>query len=107
MARGSDGSASGTMQSMSSQSIRRRAIVHGHVQGVFFRDAIRQQAQEHGVSGWVRNQPDGTVEAALEGPPDAVQQILQFLGTGPPRARVQRVEVHSEQPAGLSGFAVY
>jgi acylphosphatase len=107
MARGSDGSAVGRMQPMSSQQIRRRAIVHGHVQGVFFRDATREQAREHGVSGWVRNSPDGTVEAVLEGPHDAVQRMLQFLETGPPRARVERVEVHFEESDGLSGFAVY
>src|SRR4051794_29776215 len=59
--------------------IRRRAIVHGNVQGVFFRDSTRERANAHGVAGWVSNRADGAVEAVLEGAPDAVQQVLHFL----------------------------
>jgi acylphosphatase len=86
--------------------IRRRAIVHGNVQGVFFRDSTRQRANAHGVAGWVRNRSDGAVEAVLEGPPDAVQQVLRFLHTGPRHASVDHVDVSEERPEGLTGFSV-
>ena len=86
--------------------VRRRAIVHGRVQGVFFRDSTRERARAHGVAGWVRNRPDGAVEAVLEGPPEAVDRVLRFLETGPPHARVDHVDVTEEQPEGLSGFSV-
>ena len=95
------------MRVMHTQPVRRRAVVHGHVQGVFFRDSARQKARALGVSGWVRNRPDGAVEAVVEGPDDAVQAMLQELRTGPPRARVDRVEVTDEPAAGLSGFEIY
>jgi acylphosphatase len=91
---------------MSDAPIRRRAVVHGRVQGVFFRDSTRQQARAFGVGGWVRNRPDGTVEAVLEGSADAVQEMLHYLHAGPPRARVSRVEVSDERPEGLSEFEV-
>ncbi len=86
--------------------IRRHAIVHGNVQGVFFRDSTRQRANAHGVAGWVRNRSDGAVEAVLEGPPDAVQQVLRFLHTGPRHASVDHVDVSEEPPEGLTGFSV-
>jgi acylphosphatase len=86
--------------------IRRRAIVHGSVQGVFFRDSTRERANAHGVAGWVSNRSDGAVEAVLEGAPDAVQQVLRFLQTGPPQASVDHVDVSEEQPEGLSDFSV-
>ena len=81
-------------------------MVHGRVQGVFFRDSTRERARAHGVSGWVSNRRDGAVEAVLEGPSDAVDRVLRFLETGPPRAEVERVEVSEEPPEGLSGFQV-
>jgi acylphosphatase len=86
--------------------IRRRAIVHGRVQGVFFRDSTRERANAHGVSGWVSNRSDGAVEAVLEGSPDAVQRLLRFLETGPPSASVDHVDVSDEEPEGISGFSV-
>jgi acylphosphatase len=86
--------------------IRRRAVVHGRVQGVFFRDSTRQRANAHGVAGWIANRPDGAVEAVLEGPPDAVQSVLRFLHTGPSHASVDHVDVIEEQPEGLTGFSV-
>jgi acylphosphatase len=92
---------------MQGERIRRRAIVHGRVQGVFFRDTARQKARELGVSGWVRNRSDGTVEAVVEGEPHAVQEMLQELRAGPPRAHVDRVDVTEEPPEGLSGFQIY
>jgi acylphosphatase len=86
--------------------VRRRVVVHGRVQGVWFRDSTRQRARAHGVSGWVRNRGDGAVEAVLEGPPDAVERVVTFLRTGPSRARVERVEVSDEAPEGLRGFQI-
>ena len=86
--------------------IRRRAIVHGRVQGVFFRDSTRERANAHGVAGWVTNRSDGAVEAVLEGPPDGVQSVLRFLETGPPHASVDHVEVREEQPEALAGFSI-
>ena len=91
---------------MSSDFIRRRVIVHGRVQGVFFRHSIRERAQAHGVSGWVCNRPDGGVEGVLEGPAEGVERLLRFCETGPSHARVERVETSDEAPQGLSGFAI-
>lgn len=89
---------------MSDQTIRRRAIIHGAVQGVFFRDSLRRAAIARGVSGSAVNRAAGTVEAVLEGPPDAVEALLEICRSGPPAARVDRVEVSAEQPRGESGF---
>jgi acylphosphatase len=86
--------------------IRRRVIVHGRVQGVFFRDTTRRQAATRGVAGWVRNLPDGTVEAMLEGDPAAVEALVAFCREGPRGAQVDRVEVSDEPPEGVSGFEV-
>jgi acylphosphatase len=86
--------------------IRRRVIVHGRVQGVFFRDATRSRAAQRGVSGWVRNNRDGTVEAVFEGDSDAVESMLRFVAEGPRGAGVERVVVAEEQPEGLSGFSI-
>ena len=91
---------------MAEEPIRRRAIVHGRVQGVFFRDTTRERAHAHGVAGWVCNRPDGSVEAVVEGPPEGVERVLRFLETGPPRARVSNVEVREEPVEGLTGFVV-
>ena len=85
---------------------RRRVIVHGHVQGVFFRDSLRRLAQQRRVAGWVRNNRDGTVEAVLEGEPEAVQRVIDFCSEGPRGARVERVEVVEEEPQGVGGFSV-
>ncbi len=91
---------------MESGVVRRRVIVHGRVQGVWFRDSTRERAQAHGVTGWVCNRRDGAVEAVLEGPPEAVERVIRFLETGPARAQVERVEVSEEPPEGLSGFTI-
>jgi acylphosphatase len=85
---------------------RRRVIVHGRVQGVFFRDSIRERANAHGVSGWACNRSDGAVEAVLEGPPEAVERVVRFAQTGPPQAEVTDAEVSEEEPEGLSGFEI-
>ncbi len=86
--------------------IRRRAVVHGRVQGVFFRDTMRRLAQSRGVAGWVTNRPDGAVEAVFEGEPEDVELMLSFCREGPRGATVERVEVIEEEPEGLSGFAI-
>lgn len=83
-----------------------RVVVHGHVQGVFFRDTTRREAQARELAGWVRNRPDGTVEALFEGVPRDVEALLAFCRRGPQRARVERVEVNEEQPQGRAGFEV-
>jgi acylphosphatase len=76
------------------------------VQGVFFRDTTRRQATTLSVDGWVRNRPDGTVEAVFEGEPGAVEAMIAFCREGPRGARVDRIEVSAEEPEGLSGFEV-
>jgi len=86
--------------------IRRRVIVYGLVQGVFFRDSTRRLAQRHGVAGWAANRWDGAVEAVFEGEPDAVERLVAFSRKGPRGARVDSVEVTDEEPEGLLGFAV-
>ena len=86
--------------------IRRRVVVQGHVQGVFFRETTRRTAERHDVSGWVRNRPDGAVEAVLEGEEEAVGRVLEFLREGPRGAWVDDVEVAEEEPERLEGFSV-
>ena len=86
--------------------IRRRVVVHGQVQGVFFRDGCRGEARSRRVAGWVRNNSDGTVEAVFEGDPDAVTTLVDWTHEGSAGARVSRVDVAEEQPEGLSGFRV-
>ena len=89
---------------MNSEIVRRRAVIHGEVQGVFFRDSLRRAAIARGVAGSAVNRSEGTVEAILEGPADAVEALLELCRTGPPAARVERVEVSEEDPLGVSGF---
>jgi acylphosphatase len=84
--------------------IRRRLIVHGQVQGVGFRWTIARAAESHGVAGWVTNRADGTVEAVLEGEPDAVESVVRVSREGPRGAQVERVEVAEEEPEALNGF---
>ena len=83
---------------------RRRVIAHGQVQGVFFRDSTRKEAERRGVAGWARNTSSGTVEAVFEGEPDAVDALVEFVRANPGHSSVSKVEVHEEQPEGLSGF---
>jgi acylphosphatase len=76
------------------------------VQGVFFRDTARRRAESAGVAGWIRNTPQGAVEAVFEGELEAVDELVEFCRRGPSRAEVASVEVEEEQPEGLSGFEV-
>ena len=86
--------------------MRRRVIVHGHVQGVFFRAWTKEQAEQLGIHGWVRNCPDGSVEAHLEGEEDEVRQLIERLGEGPPSAEVSKVDVEEVEPEDFHHFAV-
>jgi acylphosphatase len=85
---------------------RRRVVIHGFVQGVFFRDTVRRRALEAGVAGWVRNNPDGSVEAVFEGDPAAVERLVTLCHEGPRGARVDRVEALDEETEGLGGFVI-
>jgi acylphosphatase len=87
--------------------VRRRVVVHGRVQGVFFRDSTQKEASSKGVNGWVRNRDDGAVEAVFEGDEEAVAALVEFTRSGPSRADVERVDVEDEEPEGLKGFEVH
>ena len=84
---------------------RRRVVAHGNVQGVFFRESTRKEAERRGVAGWAENLHDGTVEAVFEGGADAVDAMVAFVRGGPGHATVSSVDVSSEAPEGLSGFS--
>jgi acylphosphatase len=86
--------------------IARRVVVWGRVQGVFFRATVRQRAEARGVRGWVRNAPDGTVEAWFEGEADAVEALVEWCRVGPRGASVERVDVEEVEPRGVGGFDV-
>ncbi len=86
--------------------VRRRVIVHGRVQGVFFRDTVRRRAEQLGVAGSVANRPDGTVAAVFEGPEEDVAVLVEYCGRGPDRAAVERVDVFEEEPEGDEGFRI-
>ena len=86
--------------------LRRRVIVHGRVQGVYFRGATEAEARAAGVAGFVRNRADGSVEAVFEGAPEAVDALVEFCRRGPRHADVARLESFEEPPEGLQGFRV-
>ena len=89
-----------------SEPVRRRVVVHGTVQGVFFRDSSRREVVSAGVSGWVCNRPDGTVEAVFEGHVETVASMVEWAQQGPRGAAVERVEESEEPAEGLTGFEV-
>lgn len=86
--------------------VRRRVIVRGHVQGVFFRHSARYRAGELGVAGWIRNRPDGAVEAVFEGDAGSVSALVAWCREGPRGADVSGVDESEERAEGLSGFRV-
>jgi acylphosphatase len=86
--------------------VRYRVLISGRVQGVFFRDTCRRLAEDSGVTGWVRNLPDGRVEAVFEGPAAEVRRLVDWARTGPRLAVVDDVAVQSEPPEGLAAFVV-
>ena len=79
---------------------RVRVFVEGRVQGVFFRESTRRRSAELGVRGWVRNRPDGRVEAVFEGLERAVDEAVEFMRAGSPLATVTQIEVEEEPPIG-------
>lgn len=81
-------------------------MVTGYVQGVFFRESTRREAERHGVAGWVCNRADGAVEAVFEGSPARVEALVEFCSRGPRGAEVADVSTREEAPEGLSGFEV-
>ena len=91
---------------MAESPVRRRVRATGRVQGVFFRDSTRREAQRRGVAGWVRNCGDGSVEAVFEGATDAVSALVDFTRAGPGHAKVDALDVASEPAEGLRGFDV-
>jgi acylphosphatase len=86
--------------------IRYRVLIRGRVQGVFFRDTCQRMALKYGVNGWVRNLPDGRVEAVFEGRAGDVHRLVDWARRGPPRAVVADVVVRTEPPEGLSTFLI-
>jgi acylphosphatase len=86
--------------------VRKRVLVSGDVQGVFFRDTCRRIASDAGVAGWATNLRDGRVEVALEGEEDAVKRVIEWCHHGPDHARVDSVDVTNEEPEGTSGFSI-
>jgi acylphosphatase len=86
--------------------VARAVVVHGRVQGVFFRDSCRREADRAQVTGWVRNEPDGSVAAFFEGPAAAVESLVAWCRQGPSRARVDRVEVAAVAARGSTTFEV-
>lgn len=86
--------------------IRRRVVVSGDVQGVFFRDSCRREARARGVGGWVTNRSDGRVEAHFEGQQEQVDAMVAWCRSGPPYARVEAVDVEDEEPTGEEGFSI-
>ena len=85
---------------------RRRVLISGLVQDVWFRPTTAKQAVRAGVDGWVRNLADGRVEAVLEGTADAVNKMIDFCSRGPEMARVDRIEVVEESPEDLNSFQI-
>lgn len=81
-------------------------VVSGRVQGVFFRDACARRARAEGLAGWVRNRPDGGVEAWFEGDPQAVENLVTWCREGSAQARVEEVDVSEVSPAGLEDFRI-
>ncbi|HUF59957.1 MAG TPA: acylphosphatase [Actinomycetota bacterium] len=85
---------------------RVRVRLSGRVQGVFFRASCAERADDLGLGGWIRNVPGGGVEAVFEGTESAVAQMVSWCREGPPLARVDRIDVVDEAPAGEAGFHI-
>lgn len=83
-----------------------RLVIHGRVQGVWYRQSCANEAHRLGVAGWVRNLPDGSVEAFVEGERSALEALVMWCHRGPPRAFVERVVVDASEPVGAVGFEV-
>ncbi len=88
----------------SAMRVTRHLVITGRVQGVWYRESMRQEAERLGVSGWVRNRRDGSVEAMLQGEEDKVQALIAWAWRGPPAAEVRAIEI-TEGAGSYSGFA--
>ena len=86
--------------------VRYRVLVSGRVQGVYFRETCRRMAVQQGVTGWVRNLPDGRVEAVFEGTAEGVRRLVDWASHGPRLAVVSDVAVAAEPPEGLAAFVI-
>jgi acylphosphatase len=86
--------------------VRRRVVVHGRVQGVWFRESARRRAEQLGLAGWVRNRQDGAVEAELEGEAEGVEVLTAWFRHGPPGACIELLEMEELAPAGACEFQV-
>ena len=84
--------------------MRKRVVVEGRVQGVFFRETCRREAAARQVGGSVQNRPDGTVEAVFEGSPEAVEEMVRWCRSGPRHATVTGIDVRAEEPEGERSF---
>ena len=92
---------------MEEDRVQARVVARGRVQGVYYRGTLKQQAEAHGVAGWVRNRPDGSVEALLQGRQEEVSSIVAWMRAGPRGARVDSVDVEgSDVDEVLHGFEV-
>lgn len=87
-----------------SDRVAKRLVVHGSVQGIFYRESMRREAERLGITGWVRNRADGTVEAHVEGAADAVEAMFGWAGRGPEGARVTRVDAADDALEGAVAF---
>ena len=86
--------------------VRAHVFVTGRVQGVYYRATTRDTAREYGITGWVRNLPDGRVEAVFEGAQESVESMVEWCHEGSPAATVEAVEVEYEDPEGLTDFEI-
>jgi acylphosphatase len=91
---------------MAPERTAREVVVHGHVQGVFFRDTCQRRAEDVGVAGWVSNEPDGTVRAHFEGTPESVERMVAWAREGPRSADVTEVDVSEAAVEGFDDFEV-
>ncbi len=91
---------------MSKNIICRRLLISGRVQGVWYRGSMQNEAEKLGVTGWVKNRPDGRVEALVEGTTAAVETIVEWCWQGPPAAHIDHVDVSVDQPHGLRDFDI-
>jgi acylphosphatase len=87
-----------------SERVTRRLRIEGRVQGVWFRESMRQEAESLGITGWVRNRLDGSVEAVVQGGPEAVAAITAWARRGPDHAEVRRLEEFEEPAGGFTAF---
>ncbi|CAN5749463.1 acylphosphatase [soil metagenome] len=89
---------------MSDETVRKEVTVSGRVQGVFFRSSLQEEAERRGVSGWAENTSEGDVRAALEGPTESVDAVIEWCRRGPSAADVNSVDVREGAPSGEAGF---